>query len=158
MVDYRSRRDWPYHLTAGGILFRETDQGREYLLLRRSAGRRGRPHETWHLPKGTLSAGEPVDGAALREVEEETGQTGVIVAFLGSLQGAWVDRERGWPVDKTNLYFLIEWTGPAGVEMDDEHDGVEWQTPAVARARLSVEPKREEMILDRAEAWFARNQ
>lgn len=83
---------------------------------------------------------------------------GVIAAFLGSLQSAWIDRERGWPVDKTNLYFLIEWTGPAGVEMDDEHDGVEWQTPAVARARLSVEPKREEMILDRAEAWFARNQ
>jgi 8-oxo-dGTP pyrophosphatase MutT (NUDIX family) len=51
------------------VLFTETPQGREYLLLRRVASHSG----FWQSVTGSLEAGETHIEAALREVCEETG-------------------------------------------------------------------------------------
>jgi 8-oxo-dGTP pyrophosphatase MutT (NUDIX family) len=53
---------------AGGVVFRTTVDGVEYLLVQAK-----RPPHEWVLPKGHIEPGEPAPGAAVREVREETG-------------------------------------------------------------------------------------
>ena len=53
---------------AGAIVLRRTDDGRtEVALIHRPK------YDDWTFPKGKLDPGETDEGAALREVEEETG-------------------------------------------------------------------------------------
>ena len=52
---------------AGGVVLRDGTAGPEVLLVHRPA------YDDWSLPKGKAHRGEPDEGAALREVEEETG-------------------------------------------------------------------------------------
>lgn len=54
-------------LSAGAIIFhRSADNKIEYLLLKHELGH-------WDFPKGHIEAGETIEGAASREIEEETG-------------------------------------------------------------------------------------
>ena len=52
---------------AGGVVWRAGDGGTEVLLVHRPR------YDDWSLPKGKLDAGETHEGAATREVLEETG-------------------------------------------------------------------------------------
>jgi 8-oxo-dGTP pyrophosphatase MutT (NUDIX family) len=54
-------------VSAGGVVLREADSHLEVALVGR-----GQPLR-WGLPKGGLQAGETIDRAAVREVQEETG-------------------------------------------------------------------------------------
>ena len=65
-------RDFKAHCTvieaAGGLVFNEKD---ETLWIYR--------HNTWDLPKGKVEANENLEEAALREVSEECGVTGLVL-------------------------------------------------------------------------------
>lgn len=61
---------------AGGIVFRNEDGRREFLVITTKDRR------SWIFPKGHVEAGEDDAEAALREVLEESGVTGVVVATL----------------------------------------------------------------------------
>jgi len=63
---------------AGGIVYRGTEPNLEILLV--SAKRNPR---AWIFPKGHIEADETLEEAALREVEEEAGVVGEIVASIG---------------------------------------------------------------------------
>lgn len=65
---------------AGGIVYRQTDSGPEYLIVRAR-----RNPTAWVLPKGHIEAGETAEAAAVREVLEESGCLAAIVAPLGRL-------------------------------------------------------------------------
>lgn len=65
---------------AGGIVYRHTEEGPEYLIVRAR-----RDPTVWVLPKGHIEAGEAPEAAALREVEEEAGCVASVVAVLGRL-------------------------------------------------------------------------
>jgi 8-oxo-dGTP pyrophosphatase MutT (NUDIX family) len=65
--------------------------------------RRGRL--LWSLPKGHVEAGETHEDAAVREVAEETGITGKVVAPLGTID-FWFVAE-GRRVHKTVHHFLL---------------------------------------------------
>ena len=54
-------------VAAGAVVTREGLNGTEYLLVHRDY------REDWTFPKGKVESGEPVTGAAVREVREETG-------------------------------------------------------------------------------------
>jgi 8-oxo-dGTP pyrophosphatase MutT (NUDIX family) len=73
------RQPDPTH--AGGIVFRDSASGPEYLVVeaRRDPG-------VWVLPKGHIEDGETEEEAAGREVEEEAGSKADVIGRLGVLQ------------------------------------------------------------------------
>lgn len=86
--------------SAGGVVFRASDGRHLFLLIRDSYG-------NWGFPKGHLERGEPADGAALREVLEETGLSPVTVhGFIETID--WFFRFRGALIHKNCQYFLME--------------------------------------------------
>jgi 8-oxo-dGTP pyrophosphatase MutT (NUDIX family) len=66
---------------AGGVVFRESPSGPEYLIVeaRRSPG-------TWVLPKGHIEDGETAEQAAVREVQEEAGSDALVLGRIGSIE------------------------------------------------------------------------
>jgi 8-oxo-dGTP pyrophosphatase MutT (NUDIX family) len=75
-----TRADTVHKVTA--FVTRGDGQERELLVFRH-------PRAGIQLPAGTVEAGEPIEAAVLREVQEETGLTGiVIIAGLGTVPEA----------------------------------------------------------------------
>lgn len=78
----------------------------------------------WSLPKGHIEAGETAEQAAVREVEEETGIAGVILAELGTID-FWFVAE-GRRVHKTVQHYLLRATGGQLSDADIEVAEVAW--------------------------------
>jgi ADP-ribose pyrophosphatase YjhB (NUDIX family) len=84
--------------------------------------RRGRL--LWSLPKGHLEAGETLEQAAVREVAEETGIAGEILAELGVID-FWFVAE-GRRIHKTVHHFLLKAVGGQLSDADIEVTEVAW--------------------------------
>jgi len=66
-------------ITVDVIIFTLRDNALQVLLVKR----RHRPHEgLWAIPGGLVQAGEPLEAAACRQLEEETGLTDVFLEQL----------------------------------------------------------------------------
>jgi 8-oxo-dGTP pyrophosphatase MutT (NUDIX family) len=153
-ISYRATGQWPYQVSSGGAVVREVEGGRQYALLYRGE-RFGVRGNSWHLPKGTLEAGETLEQAALREIREETGLTVELVAYLGALHGAWYSQEKQREIDRISHYFLCRVKeGTSAGPLSPEHDRLVWQSAAEAVAALRAQPKQESQIIERAERWF----
>ncbi|MGQ0845927.1 MAG: NUDIX hydrolase [Sporichthyaceae bacterium] len=100
--------------------------------------RRGRL--LWSLPKGHLEAGESAQEAAVREVHEETGIKGRVVAKLGIID-FWFVAE-GTRVHKTVHHFLLEAESGELSADDIEVDEVAWVPLEELSARLAYETER----------------
>lgn len=99
MADLRSRLP----RAAGGVVIRD---GEALLLLKR------RPMEV-RLPKGRIEPGETATEAAVREVAEETGYAGRVVADLGTRR---VQIRRGaTAVTREETFFLMRLASPRPV-------------------------------------------
>lgn len=81
------------------------------LIARRD--RRGRL--VWSLPKGHQEAGETLEDAAVREIREETGIEGRVVASLGPIEFWFMTPDRR--VHKTVHHYMLE---AQGGELSDE--------------------------------------
>ncbi len=78
----------------------------------------------WCLPKGHLEAGETAEQAAVREIAEETGIDGRIVAALGAID-YWFSAD-GRRIHKKVHHFLLEATGGhLTIENDPDHEAVD---------------------------------
>jgi 8-oxo-dGTP pyrophosphatase MutT (NUDIX family) len=84
---------------AGTVVFRERDGEVDYLVVSSSDGL------NWVLPKGHIDLGETPEVAALRELAEEAGVSGVAVAPLA------VQRYERRGKDVAIQYFLVRATG-----------------------------------------------
>jgi 8-oxo-dGTP pyrophosphatase MutT (NUDIX family) len=98
--------------SAGGLVIdRSGSVAQAALIARRD--RRGRL--LWSLPKGHVEAGETAEDAAIREVEEETGIRGHVLAPLGTIDFWFVADDRR--IHKTVHHYLLE---AAGGELSDD--------------------------------------
>ncbi len=92
-------------VSAGGVVYRMDGGEPLYLLIRDS-------YDNWGFPKGHLESGERAEGAAVREVREETGLADVTVR--GDIETIdWYFRFRGRLIHKICHFFLMETTHAA---------------------------------------------
>jgi 8-oxo-dGTP pyrophosphatase MutT (NUDIX family) len=106
--------------SAGGVVFRMTDSGREVLLCGRSSD------GLWALPKGTPERGETMEQTALREVREETGVEVEIDGTVGEIK-YWFSRpQEGVRYNKTVHHYLLRPVGGDPSLHDHEFDDVRW--------------------------------
>ena len=107
--------------SAGGLVVDRTDGPPRVALIGR-LDRRGRL--LWSLPKGHVEAGESHEDAAVREVEEETGIKGRVLAALGTIDYWFVAEDRR--IHKTVHHYLLEAAGGELSDEDVEVDEVAW--------------------------------
>jgi 8-oxo-dGTP pyrophosphatase MutT (NUDIX family) len=94
------KRRTEVEVSAGGIVFRLTDRGTQYLLIKDS-------YDNWGFPKGHLENGETPAAAAARETAEETGLSGL--ELRGPIRVIdWHFRFRGRHIHKYCHFFLFE--------------------------------------------------
>ncbi len=134
---------------AGGVVL--DDAGR-VLLIERWVVRNGQLAFEIRLPKGHVEAGETDEQAAVREVCEETGYCGVVVAAdLGEIinEFNWPDRDRR--VLRHEHYYLMRLTDPVrgephftSPEADEARFTPRWATTlADAEALITFASERE---------------
>jgi ADP-ribose pyrophosphatase YjhB (NUDIX family) len=123
--------------SAGGlVLDLEGEVPRGALIAR--TDRHGRL--LWSLPKGHIEAGETAEQAAVREVEEETGIAGEIVAELGTIDFWFV--ADGRRIHKTVRHYLLRRTGGELSDADIEVDEVAWVPLSTIREQLAYPDER----------------
>ncbi len=105
----------------------------------------------WSLPKGHLEEGETAEQAALREVEEETGIQGHILAPLGVIDFWFIAQQRR--IHKTVHHFLMEARGGELSDADPEVIDVAWVPLTSLSEQLAYADERR--LLDRLPQLWA---
>jgi 8-oxo-dGTP pyrophosphatase MutT (NUDIX family) len=131
--------------SAGGLVVDRVTL-RAALIARRD--RRGRL--LWSLPKGHIEDGEGPIEAALREVEEETGIVGRILAPLGVIDYWFTAPDRR--VHKTVHHYLMEAAGGDLSDDDIEVEAVAWVPLGALSARLAY-PDERRLVTLAPELW-----
>ena len=97
--------------SAGGVVFRRSDDGLLVLVIRDA-------YKNWGFPKGHVEPGEDAAGAAVREVAEETGLSDLVPhGVIRDID--WFFRFRGKLIHKTCTFFLFE---SASGDAQPQHD------------------------------------
>ena len=124
----RERRE----LSAGGVVYRRNTETTEIALIR--TGKR------WGLPKGHVERGEGIQEAACREVVEETGLEGEVIAKLGEISYRYAYKKAGGKlvrVFKRVHFYLLRWTKGEAHGHDYEVDEARWFPLDEALSKLS---------------------
>jgi 8-oxo-(d)GTP phosphatase len=111
---------------AGGVLWRAADDDVHVAVVHRPR------YDDWTLPKGKLGPGEDEQGAAVREILEETGATVDVGPDLGYVD--YVVSKDGYTRPKTVRYWALRWTG-GDFTPNEEVDQLRW-LPVVEAAQL----------------------
>ncbi|MGH3979315.1 MAG: NUDIX hydrolase [Pseudonocardiaceae bacterium] len=123
--------------SAGGLVVDRSDGAPRAALIGR-VDRRGRL--LWSLPKGHIEEGETAEQAAVREVAEETGIDGQVIASLGKIDYWFVAEDRR--IHKTVHHFLMRAVGGTLSDADVEVTEVAWVPLADLEARLAYADER----------------
>ena len=123
--------------SAGGLVVDQSPDGPRAALIGR-LDRRGRL--LWSLPKGHVEEGETAAEAAVREVEEETGIRGRVLAQLGTVDYWFVADDRR--IHKTVHHYLLEAAGGELSDADIEVDEVAWVPLPELQDRLAYAGER----------------
>ena len=134
-VERRRRLRTVDETSAGGLV---VDDVRRKAALIGRLDRRGRL--LWSLPKGHIEAGETAEQAAVREVKEETGIIGRVVAPLGTIDFWFVAEDRR--VHKTVHHFLLRALGGDLCDDDVEVAEVAWVPLGELESRLAYADER----------------
>lgn len=125
--------------SAGGLVVEEG----KILLISTRSGRR------WQLPKGHIELGETPEQAAVREIREETGVTGRIVAPLPGVEYWYVERGQA-RIHKTVDYFLLDYLFGSTEDFDaSEVSGASWFPWDEGLSRLSFDNERQVVAVAR---------
>ncbi|WP_063125140.1 NUDIX hydrolase [Nocardia arizonensis] len=126
--------------SAGGLVVDGLDGpgGQRSAALIGRTDRRGRL--LWSLPKGHIEEGETPEQTAIREVAEETGINGIVVAELGSIDYWFVTEGRR--VHKTVHHYLLRSVGGELSDADVEVTQVAWVPLSELDSRLAYADER----------------
>lgn len=129
-----------HETSAGGLvvagIHRPPEEQQAALIGR--LDRRGRM--LWSLPKGHIEQGETAEQTAIREVAEETGIHGDVLAALGNIDYWFVTDGRR--VHKTVHHYLLEFRGGQLCDEDIEVAEVAWVPVTELPRRLSYADER----------------
>ena len=135
-------------VSAGGLVVDQSPEGPRAALIGR-LDRRGLLR--WSLPKGHVERGETPEDTAVREVAEETGITGRVLAPLGTIDFWFTIADRR--VHKTVHHFLLIAEGGELSDEDIEVTEVAWVPLPEVRARLAYDDERQ--LVDKASRLLA---
>ncbi|MFN8490324.1 MAG: NUDIX hydrolase [Caldilineaceae bacterium] len=127
-------------ISAGGVVVRQrTGQAAEIVLI--AVGPQGR----WQLPKGMIESGETPEQAAIREVREETGIEGRLIAPLDVVEYWYVSTHRGMRVryHKFVHCFLFDYVSGDVTQHDQEVSEARWVSFAEAMQMLKFVSERQ---------------
>ena len=129
-----------HETSAGGLVVDGLDGPRDSQVaaLIGRIDRRGRT--LWSLPKGHIELGETAEETAIREVAEETGIRGDVLASLGSIDYWFVTEGRR--VHKTVHHYLLRFLGGELSDHDLEVSEVAWVPLAELPSRLAYADER----------------
>ncbi|MDD4866583.1 MAG: NUDIX hydrolase [Mycobacterium sp.] len=129
-----------HETSAGGLVIDGLDGPRESQVaaLIGRVDRRGRI--LWSLPKGHIELGETAEQTAIREVAEETGIIGSVLAALGRIDYWFVTDGRR--VHKTVHHYLMRFSGGELSDNDLEVAEVAWVPMRELPSRLAYADER----------------
>ncbi|MBN3457548.1 NUDIX hydrolase [Mycolicibacterium mageritense DSM 44476 = CIP 104973] len=129
-----------HETSAGGLVIDGIDGPKDTQLaaLIGRVDRRGRM--LWSLPKGHIELGETAEQTAIREVAEETGIQGSVLAALGSIDYWFVTEGRR--VHKTVHHYLMRFLGGELSDDDVEVTEVAWVPLHELPSRLAYADER----------------
>lgn len=126
-------------VSAGGVVVRQlSGQPAEVVLI--SVG----PQQRWQLPKGLIDGDETPEVAAMREVREETGITGTLIAPLEKVEYWYVATRKGARIryHKFVHFFLFTYVAGEVANHDHEVNEARWVPFAEALALLAFTSER----------------
>jgi 8-oxo-dGTP pyrophosphatase MutT (NUDIX family) len=135
---HRHRPEIRSEVSAGGVIYRRTDDGIAFGLIATKGNTR------WQLPKGKQEKGEALEATAAREVAEETGLVGVVLAPLEAID-IWFsvnDGGRSMRRHKIVHFYLLEYRHGETTDHDDEVDDARWFPAEEAVRRLTFPSER----------------
>lgn len=148
IAQYRAMNYPKPALTADIAVFARCGAGMKLLLIRRG----GHPYlGCWALPGGFADQGETIERTAARELEEETGITGLELSLVGIYSAPGRD-PRGWTVSAAYATVLDD--GMLHATAGDDAAEAEWVEVRDGKPLL---PEGERLAFDHAEiiadAW-----
>ena len=148
----------PVERSAGAVIFRESKQGREYLLLHHQPmehTRGSRPVSAghWSFPKGHVEKGETTEETVRREVKEETGITKLefIPDFKKTIR--YFVNYDGQKRLKFVAFFLAK-TSEKKIIISFEHQGFAWLS--YEQAIITAMYPSDKQVLEAAETFIAK--
>ncbi|MFT4087548.1 MAG: NUDIX hydrolase [Gordonia sp. (in: high G+C Gram-positive bacteria)] len=126
--------------SAGGLVLNNLEGPYDELtaVLIGRIDRRGRM--MWSLPKGHIETGETAEQTAIREIAEETGVDGTVVAPLGKIDYWFVSEGRR--IHKTVHHYLLRYSGGELSDADYEVSEVAWVPLTELPRRLTYSDER----------------
>lgn len=127
-------------ISSGGVVYRRYKGRTEAALIR--------TRDKWRLPKGRVEEGEGLQETALREVREEAGLEGRVVAKLGDITYWYTNRTKEGEtirIFKRVYFYLIRCLKGDVRRHDDEVEEARWLPIEEAVNKLSYPTERETM-------------
>ncbi len=104
------------------------------------------------LPKGHIEPGESREAAAVREIREETGLRGALLAELEEIRYTFWSRSMDARVSKRVAFFLLAYRAGSVAHHDGEVDGV--RLVPVGDAPTALTYPGERRVMEAALAWL----
>ncbi|HET9103025.1 MAG TPA: NUDIX domain-containing protein [Solirubrobacteraceae bacterium] len=129
--------DPPTEFSAGGVIVDDEDRTVVIVPVKRTAA----GERVLGLPKGHLDGDETAEQAAAREVAEEAGVRGELIAELGDVDYRY--ERRGRCIDKRVRFFLFAYREGDPADHDHEIEQASWMPLAEAAEALTYAGERE---------------
>ena len=116
-------------VSSGIIPYRTTRDKIEYLILKSRT-------KDWEFPKGSVEGDEELQQTALREIEEETGISGLKILDGFRDDYSYIFESDGVTIHKT-VHLFIGHSMEASANLSKEHNDYQWRTYEQAKNTLT---------------------